>query len=125
MSKDKETLMSIVTRFTNDVRAVLSAGAVSPKAFVDNFTKVESLILDLKLERNKLAASVTAETTLQYKKLRYASDELAGHQEATRLVKGEGTVTQLEKQIADLEAYISHLKGLIDLMSMFEKMTRY
>jgi len=124
MSKDS-SMMGIAASITEDVKRILSAGAVSPKAFVDNFTKIESLMLDLRLERNRLAAKVIVETTMQYKKLRYAADEIAGHQEATRLAKGEGEITKLERQIADLEAYISHFKGLIDLMTMFEKMTRY
>lgn len=114
-----------ITELTSEVKNILSAGAVSPRAFVDTFTRIESLILDLRLTRNSIAAKVAAESVVQYKRLRYDSDEVAGHQEATRLLKGQDSLTSMELQIADTEAYISHLKSLIDLMTMFEKMTRY
>ncbi len=123
MTKKAPTMMEIAGRLTVDVRHILGSGSVSPKAFVNTFTEIQNFMLDLRLLRNKKAAVSVADSTVKYKRLRYESDEIAGPQEAARLIKGE--TAESEKQIEDLQSFIKHLKGLLDLMSMFEKMTRY
>lgn len=121
--KEIKGLMTLVGSMTGEVKTILGSASVSPKAFVDIHTKVLNLMLDLRLERNRKASTAVTQSTMEYRNLRYEADELAGHQEATRLIKDK--IAGIEQEIADLESYISHLKGLIDLMTAFEKMTRY
>lgn len=112
-----------VVALTERTRTLLTAASVPPPEFVRLQTDVLNGLLDLKLERNRRIADKTASTATAYHEARYDNDEPAGHMEARQIATGK--MCDREKSVDDLKSFISHLKGLLDLMNSFEKMTRY